>query len=117
MHSATVIKNQAGIFPGCSSQSAAKRLQPADFTLCRPGVDNAANIAIKTGYQNTNTDDYFCGASLEAMNHHLPFFVGCFCDHDLSINTRLVKLHGYKVCVSLVNAERHRRISASWDSS
>jgi hypothetical protein len=61
---------------GCSSQSAAKRLQPADFTLCRPGVDNAANIAIKTGYQNTNTDDYFCGASLEAMNHHLPFFVG-----------------------------------------
>ncbi|SAS56180.1 Uncharacterised protein [Klebsiella pneumoniae] len=109
MHSATVIKNQAGIFPGCSSQSAAQRLQPANFTFCRTGVDNAANITIKTGHQHTHTDDYFCGASLEAVDHRLPFFVGCFCDHHLSVNARLVKLHGYKVCVGLVNAERHRR--------
>ncbi len=58
---------------------------------------------------STPTDDYFCGASLEAVDHRLPFFVGCFCDHHLSVNARLVKLHGYKVCVGLVNAERHRR--------
>ncbi len=110
MHSATVIKNQAGIFPGCSSQSAAQRLQPANFTFCRTGVDNAANITIKTGHQHTHTDDYFLWRQSRSGGSSPAVLRGVFLrDHHLSVNARLVKLHGYKVCVGLVNAERHRR--------
>lgn len=109
MYSVIVIKNQVGIFFGCSLQFVVQCLQLVNFIFCWMGVDNVVNIIIKIGYQYIYIDDYFCGVSFEVVDYCLLFFVGCFCDYYFSVNVCFVKLYGYKVCVGFVNVECYCR--------
>ncbi|SVN00724.1 Uncharacterised protein [Klebsiella pneumoniae] len=104
-----MVEDQTGVLPGRSTQSATKRLQPANFALCRPGVNDATNIAVEAGHQHTNADNDFCGASLEPVNDEVAFIGWCLGNHNLSVNACAVELQGDKVGMILIDAERYSR--------
>ena len=109
MHGSAVIEDEAGIFTRSGAQATPERLQPANFALSWPGVDDAANIAVEPGNQHPYTDDDFCGASFEAVNDGLAFFSRRICSHNLCIYASLVKLNSQKISVVYVDAERDCR--------
>ena len=109
MHGAAVIEDKAGLFTRCGAQPTPESLQPANFAFCWPGVDDATNVTIESGYQNAHTNDDFRCTGFKAVNDGLALIYRSVGGHYLSVNTRQVKLDCQIIGVSYVDAESDGR--------
>jgi len=105
VNGAAVIEYETGLFARGGAQATPERLQPANFALCGPGVDNAANITVEARHQNAHTNDDFRCTCFKAVNDGLTLIHWSVCGHNLSVNTRLVKLDCQEIGVGYVDAE------------
>ena len=101
-----MVEDEAVIFTGSGTQATPKNLNPAHFAFCWPGEDNAANITIKTGYQNTNVNDDFGYALFEAADRELPFVVRCAGCHNFNRHASAGKFNRDKIGVSDIYAKQ-----------